>query len=306
MIDLKDLEAFLAIVDGGSLSQAAHDLGLTQPALSLKLKKMEQEFGVKLFQRTPRNMVPLDTAQLIESRVRNLLIHFYAIKESLVTDISKIEGQIRFGCLMGWFQALILPTLGHIHREAPGLRVRLHVDQTAPLLQMLIHGQLDVAIVAHPFEEMEGITTQHLLNEELVLVGHRLPKGQNFEQRRKELLQRPWVTLTVPDPLVDKYWRTETAGEAFPWDKITVPVSLDHIQALPTVLKSIPDAVAILPRQTVAAFHLSGELQISSATKPLQNGLYLAMRSDALSLKRFQCIRDILLLEVQTYLENLT
>ena len=63
MIDVKDLEAFLAIVDGGSISHAAHELGLTQPAISLKLKKIESELGVKLFQRTPRSMVPLPTCE---------------------------------------------------------------------------------------------------------------------------------------------------------------------------------------------------------------------------------------------------
>ena len=83
MIDIKDLETFIAILDSGSISRAAESIGLTQPALSLKLKKMEQELGVPLFQRTPRSVIPLESARIIEPNARDLLNRLDGLRESL-------------------------------------------------------------------------------------------------------------------------------------------------------------------------------------------------------------------------------
>jgi len=157
MIDVKDLEAFLAIVDGGSISHAANELGLTQPAISLKLKKMETELGVKLFQRTPRSMVPLPTALGIVPKVREILNRFDGIKETLSDEIHSLTGTVRIGCLMGWFDSLVLPAFASIHRQSPKIQLKLHVDQTDNLLHMVTHGQVDLAIVAQPFDHSEGI-----------------------------------------------------------------------------------------------------------------------------------------------------
>lgn len=303
MIDIKDLEAFLAIIDGGSLSKAAEDLKLTQPALSLKLKKIETELNVKLFQRTPRHMVPLDAARTIEPKVRDLLAKFDGVKEALASTIKEVRGQVRIGCLMGWFDTLLVPAFGRLYTEAPLIRVRLHVDQTENLLHMLSHGQLDMAIVAQPFEKVEGLSAEHLLDEELVLVGRDLPKHASETERKKALLARPWVTLTVPDPLVDKYWREQFSGQPFPWDKVTVPVSLDHIQALPKILRSIPDAVAVLPKQTVVHLVTEGIMEVAQAV-PHRNGLFLMWRTDGLELHRFQFVRKVLMAQVGAYLAN--
>lgn len=291
MIDVKDLEAFLAIVDGGSISHAANNLGLTQPAISLKLKKIESELGVKLFQRTPRSMVPLPTAEGIVPQVREILNRFDGIKETLTTEVSSLEGAVRIGCLMGWFDSLFLPAFANVYQKTPRLQIKLHVDQTDNLLHMVTHGQLDLAIVAQPFEHTEGVHAEKLLDEELVLFGRALPKTSNKEERKKQLLSRPWVTMRIPDSIVDTFWNASFNGESFPWPQAQVAACLDHIIAIPKVVMSIDNALCIVPRQIVSPPSLTAGFEIERASMQT-NGLYLIARSGCLDLKRFAIVAE--------------
>lgn len=286
MIDLKDLEAFLAIVDSGSISHAAHQLGLTQPAISLKLKKIENELGVKLFQRTPRSMVPLPTALGIVPKIREILNKFDGIKETLTDEISSLEGTVRIGCLMGWFDSIVLPAFASIHKNSPRIQLKLHVDQTDNLVHMVTHGQLDLAIVAQPFESSEGITAEKLIDEELVLFGKNLPKTNDPSQRKRALLNRPWVTMSIPDSIVDTFWKELFNGEAFPWQTVHIVACLDHILAIPKVVTSIENALCVVPQQIVTS-HFQQNGYESERASVQRNGLYIIARTGCLELQRF-------------------
>ncbi|MEY4064664.1 MAG: transcriptional regulator [Pseudomonadota bacterium] len=291
MIDVKDLEAFLAIYDSGSISHAAHGLGLTQPAISLKLKKMEAELGVKLFQRTPRNMVALPPAVGIVPKVREILNRFDGIKETLSEEIASLSGTVRIGCLMGWFDSIVLPTFSSIHAQAPDIQLKLQVDQTENLLHLVTHGQLDLAIVAQPFETTEGISSEKLLDEELVLFGKKLPKHENKMERKRELLERPWVTMSTPDSIVNTFWNELFQGEVFPWSRVRIAACLDHILAIPKVVMTLENALCVVPRQIIAHQHGQGGFETERASMQ-KNGLHLIARSGCLELKRYELVAN--------------
>jgi DNA-binding transcriptional LysR family regulator len=299
-MDIRDLEAFLSILDSGSISRAAEELGLTQPALSLKLKKIETEFSVSLFQRTPRHMIPTDSAKALEPKVRELLTRFDGLKEAISESMADLKGVVRVGCLMGWFQSLLVPCLPIVREVAPQVRLRLHVDDTEKLLYRLVHGQLDFAIVAQPFENLEGLSMEHLFDEDLVLFSRTLPSGNSEKDRRQSLIERPWITLGIPDPLVEKYWREQFGGRSFPWERVVVPVTTDHITSLPRLVGAVPDAVSVAPRQIVWKAAERGYLQIADSVAH-RNGVFLLWRENALALKRNQFLRDTILEQAHAY-----
>jgi DNA-binding transcriptional LysR family regulator len=302
MIDIRDLEAFLAILDSGSISRAAEEIGLTQPALSLKLKKMELELGVTLFQRTPRSVVPLDAAKLIAPRARDIISKLDGVKESLSASIGELRGQVRVGCLTGWFEAILVPCIAPVAKAAPNIRMRLHVAQTADLIHSVAHGRLDMAIVAQPFEKTDEIEIQKLLDEELVLVGSNFLKHANKEQRKHDLLSRPWVTMTVPDPLVDKWWREQFDGQNFPWEEVVVPATTDHITSIPSAMRSLPNSVSVVPRQVVLGN--SDGLDIAEAI-PGHNELFLIWRQNGMELRRYQLVREKILAQARDFASRL-
>lgn len=292
MLDLNDLASFLKIIDTGSISRAAQELGLTQPALSLKLKKLESELGVQLFQRTPRNVVPLESALSIEAKIRDILSEFDGVKELLSTSLATLKGRVAIGALTGWMNSLVIPTVQKLNSHAPELRVRVVVAaETVGLLPLLMNGRLDLAIVAQPFERLDGLEFEHLLDERLVLIGHNLPKSGSKAERKRELLQRPWITLRMPDPLVEAYWNEHFDEQTFPWNQVYVPVACDHIDAIPPLVERLPGAVAVVPSQIVPPGHPSYEI---AEAIPSTNGLFLAWRRESLALKRFRLTKDLL------------
>jgi DNA-binding transcriptional LysR family regulator len=297
LIDIKDLQAFVAIIDSGSLSHAAHELQLTQPAVSQKLKKMESNFGVKLFERTPRAMVPLEAARLIEPQMRDILLRFQILQDSLQTNVSQLEGTVRLGTVLGWFSVLVLPLIKLVHLKAPQLIFKVIVDQKERIFPMLMHGQLDMVVVPETFDRHLGLVCEPLLQETLVVVSTdslpALPK--DLASAQKELLSRPLVVMTLPDPLVDKLWKS-LFDEELDWTQVKVPVQMDHIQNLPSVLELIPGSWGVLPKQTVWGWVAAKKLNILCEVKSSQQ-IVLQWKEGAMALKRFKFIKDLLLKE---------
>ena len=297
MIDVKDLEGFLAILDEGSISKAADKLGITQPALSLKLKKIETELGLQLFQRTSRSMVPLETCWAIEPAAREILIKLEGVKETLATRISDLKGTVRFGCLTGWIDALMIPLIKLLRSEAPTIKLNLQVGQTSELLRAVSAGQLDLVVIAKPFSQVEGVTCKHLFDERLMLISNGLPDHDDTATFKANLLSMQWVTMTVPDPLTNQYWR-EMFAEDFPWNTIKTPLSIDHIFAIRSLVANIPGTVAVVPSQVIT-FGPSNEVPVGSfqthLSVPQKNGLFIAWREHGLELKRFQYVHDLTL-----------
>jgi DNA-binding transcriptional LysR family regulator len=288
MFDIRDLEAFLTILDTGSISKAAEEHGLTQSALSQKLKKLETSFGTQLFQRTTRNLVPLAGARTLEPLARDLVKRFEALPEALARTQADLSGKITVGCVAGWFGSL-LPELSHkLFKETPNIRLELHVDDTTRLLELLSLGRIDFAILAEPFELSTTLFAEQLLTEDLVIFGKKLPRLKDSNSLDKQALLRcPWVTLSKPDPLVEKFWSQEFSGELFPWQLVRIPVVTDHIGALPRIVAGIEGAVGVLPKQIVQKAAAKGYVELSQ-TMEHRNSVYLVRREESCMLKRHE------------------
>lgn len=294
MIDVKDLEAFLAIRDCGSISRAAEQLGITQPALSLKLKKMELALGVPLFQRTSRSMVALETCGSIEPLARDILIKIAALKEALAQRIDELEGQVRIAFLIGWTDSLLVPVIDKMRAECPRISLKLQIMETIPALEAVAEGRLDLAIVAKPFEEPDGVTSAHLVDEQLVLFARELPPhGDDRGALREALLAMQWVSMTPQDLLVSQYWRG-AFDEEFPWHLTAPPIVVDHLFAVRSIVARIPGTVAALPSQVLRFSTESHSPFDRRLLFPQKNPLHLAWRHDGLELRRFRVTRDVI------------
>lgn len=293
MIDVKDLEAMLAIIDSGSISRAAEQLGVTQPALSLKLKKMESDLGVQLFLRTPRAVRPLDTCRAIEPVARDLLLRLASVKDVLAMSVADLSGSVRVGCMLGWFDALMIPLFERLSETAPQVRLQMQVKETNDLLLSVGSGQIDMAILAMPFERTEGLLYEHLLDERLALVSLRLPAGEIGARFRKDLLEMKWVMMSGRDALVSWYWKS-TFAEDFPWHEIGEPICVDQLMGVRSLLAHVEGTVGVLPSQVIVP--RLGDItpfdKHVSLTQP--NKIFLVSRENGLELKRVRLVHDIL------------
>jgi LysR family hydrogen peroxide-inducible transcriptional activator len=177
-LKLKDLRYLVALADERHFGRAAQRSFISQPTLSAQLKKLEDYLGVQLVERQPKQVALTEAGQQIVARARRIL---EASDEMLALARSHRDP------LAGKLRMALLPTIGpyllprvarEIHKALPRLELQLYEYQTAPMLEKLNGGQIDLGILALPVN-MEGLEARQLYEEPFTLAvpaQHRLAK----------------------------------------------------------------------------------------------------------------------------------
>ena len=130
-MDTRQLVAFCAVVDRRSFSQAAEQLGVTQPAVSLQIRALEKRLGQRLLDRSGRRVEPTEAGQRLYRSAQRLL----ALEQQLLEEVAgegegELTGRLEIGCSTGP-GATVLPLLLCEFQEAnPGVTISLSVNDT--------------------------------------------------------------------------------------------------------------------------------------------------------------------------------
>jgi LysR family transcriptional regulator, low CO2-responsive transcriptional regulator len=167
-ITLRQLRAVAAIMRRGRINEAAQDLALTAPAVTLQLKQLETDAGLALFDRTPGGMRPTaaglayaETALAIEDRLRLLEDEIGAIK-------GVRQGTLRLGVVSTakYFAPRIIAAFG---REFSGLDIELKVGNRAEIIAALGSHDIDIALMGRPPRELP-VTALNFGDHPLVII----------------------------------------------------------------------------------------------------------------------------------------
>lgn len=159
-MNIQQLEYILAVDQFRHFAKAAEHCRVTQPTLSMMIQKLEDELGVKLFDRNTQPVRPTPSGRKIIDQAR-IVLH----QTALIKDIVNEEGQ----SLKGTFRLSVLPTIApyllprffqQLAEEHKDLDIRVQEMQTAATITALINGNIDAAIIAsHPLEQqLQGET----------------------------------------------------------------------------------------------------------------------------------------------------
>ncbi len=133
-MDRSDLELVLAIQAGGQLSEAAHRLGLTPPAVTKRLAALEAGLGMRLFQRTTRRVSPTAEGLVLCEHARGILGDFQAAENALREQQNRAVGTLRLASSFGFGRQWLGPALAEFQRLHPAVRVELHLTEQLPAL----------------------------------------------------------------------------------------------------------------------------------------------------------------------------
>ncbi len=146
-LSIRDIRYVLAVVTSGQLSAAAAELGVTQPALTKAVKRVEEEFGIDLFERAARGMVLTSTGLRVVDQL-HALQSAYTDTVHLVDELrASSSGLLRIGVTDITARNRIASALGSLLGQRPGLRVKLSIDRSDGLVSQIGHGELDLALV---------------------------------------------------------------------------------------------------------------------------------------------------------------
>ncbi|MDR0200713.1 MAG: LysR family transcriptional regulator [Delftia acidovorans] len=166
-MQLKSLRMFLAVCDSSSFGAAAQQLHTVQSNVTAHVKKLEDEAGVQLLERSaPVHATP--AGRLLERYARRMLAdHDEAL--ALLQGSARAAGALRIGSMETTAALRLPPLLARLHQAQPGLDLELRTATTAELLADLLAGRLDCAFVSGmpPQSRLQG---WRVFEEELVLV----------------------------------------------------------------------------------------------------------------------------------------
>jgi DNA-binding transcriptional LysR family regulator len=191
-MDTRQLAAFCAVVERKSFSQAAERLGVTQPAVSLQIRSLEQRLGTQLLDRSGRRVEPTEAGLRLYSSAQRLL----ALEEQLLQDVAPDEetltGTLELGASTGPGGSVVPVLLCEFAEANPGVHVRLSVSDTQSVVDQVAGRELELGVVGAA-RRHRGVAFEPFFRDEVVLA---CPSGHRFagktvslaELRRERLL----------------------------------------------------------------------------------------------------------------------
>jgi DNA-binding transcriptional LysR family regulator len=166
-LSLEQLMAFANIVDLGSFSAAAEKANLTQPAISLQLKQLERQLGVRLIERVGRRAQPTAAGQDLLVYVRRIGKEVSDAVDAMAPHKSGSLGRIRIGTGATACTYLLPRVIAQVKKKMPGLEITVRTGDAAHILRDLEANTLDLAIVTLPAAgrsfEIEEIYEEEML-----------------------------------------------------------------------------------------------------------------------------------------------
>jgi LysR family hydrogen peroxide-inducible transcriptional activator len=163
-LKLKDLRYLVAVADQRHFGRAAARCFVSQPTLSAQLKKLEQALGVQLVERAPNNVSLTPAGEEIVARARRIIEASDEVVALARSQRDPLAGRLRVALLPTIGPYLLPRVAPAIKKRLPRLELRLYEYQTAPMLEKLHGGELDVGILALPVD-LPGLAARELYRE---------------------------------------------------------------------------------------------------------------------------------------------
>lgn len=166
---LNELRYAVAVARERHFGRAAEACHISQPSLSVAVRKLEEELGVTLFERGHGEVTLTPAGETLIRQARRVIDEVGALREMAVQQQDQLAGPLRLGAIYTIAPYLLPELIPVLHERAPGMPLVIEENYTARLRERLKEGELDAIVVSLPFEET-GVVTLPLYDEPFVAV----------------------------------------------------------------------------------------------------------------------------------------
>jgi LysR family nitrogen assimilation transcriptional regulator len=168
-LDIKQLHYFISIVEEGSFSQASNRVRIAQPALSLQVRKMEEELQTKLLIRGPHGVHPTEAGRLLLTRARTILTSMKHAEDDVRSLGRDPAGVVRIG-LPGTISTILsVPLIARTRKDFPKIKLIIAEAMSGFVTEWLEESRVDLAVLYGEKQEVKFVSIP-LLREELVML----------------------------------------------------------------------------------------------------------------------------------------
>lgn len=192
MITLTQLEYIVAIDEYRHFATAAEKCFVTQPTLSMQIKKLEDELGVIIFDRSRQPVVPTDLGAKLIEQARMTLSATQRIKEIIQEEQQEVEGTLKIGIIPTLAPYLLPVFIGPYIRKYPAVKVEVEELVSEEIIRRLKRDMLDVGLFVTPYHD-EKIVERPVFYEEMLVYAH--PDSELL--KKKEVRHEDIVTSDI-------------------------------------------------------------------------------------------------------------
>jgi len=180
-VTLTELRYIVAVARQRHFGRAAEACFVSQPTLSVAVKKLEEELGVTLFERGPGEVTVTPPGQKIVEQAQRVLEEAARVREIAAAGRDPLVGPLRLGAIYTIGPYLLPKLVPIMRRTAPLMPLLIQENFTHNLSGALKSGEVDVILIALPFEE-SGIVTRAAYDEPFLVA---VPKGHDWQERKR-------------------------------------------------------------------------------------------------------------------------
>ncbi len=172
MLDFRKVRYFKAAYEEGSLSKAAERENIVQPALSVHLRQLEEEFGLKLFERSPRGLDPTPAGDHFYKLCRDMVRRLGSMRQEMLNFNDEVSGAIAVGLMSSICHGPFPAIMARYAELYPAVNVKIFEGYSGTLADAVEEGELDLALCNKPAKRSE-LKLRHLLSDRFLLVSGR-------------------------------------------------------------------------------------------------------------------------------------
>jgi DNA-binding transcriptional LysR family regulator len=182
-MEIRQLRAFVAIAESGTFTAGALRVHVTQAAISMQIRQLENEIGAKVFVRAPRHVILTEAGEQLLRRARHILREHDAALDEIAELAGAERGRVRIGSASAMVLTDQLPAiLKELRAQHPGAEIHVTSGTSEVLVDQILAGDIDMAFVSLPVD-VRGIKTERLSEDQLVAIAsprHKLAKQRTI------------------------------------------------------------------------------------------------------------------------------
>lgn len=180
-MEIRQLRAFVAIAESGTFTAGALRVHVTQAAISMQIRQLENEIGAKVFVRAPRHVILTEAGEQLLRRARHILREHDAALDEIAELAGAERGRLRIGSASAMVLTEQLPAvLKELRKQHPAAEISVLSGTSEVLVDQILAGEVDIAFVSLPVD-VRGIKTERLSEDQLVAIAS--PRHKFAKQR---------------------------------------------------------------------------------------------------------------------------
>jgi DNA-binding transcriptional LysR family regulator len=169
MINLKELQIFLAAAENGSFSEAGRQMHLSQSAVSQMVNSLERQFGTILFDRSGRSIRLTEAGQALLPMARELLATANHLEETMLSMQEEVAGQMIIGCSTASGKYLLPLLIANFRKTFPKVRIDVHIASRQSVINKVVEGAYALGVSSKKIDHAD-LEYQDFFTDEIVLV----------------------------------------------------------------------------------------------------------------------------------------